>query len=220
MTILALDTCSVTASAAILSNGSLIGEHYIDSSLTHTETALSAIAFLFQTLGIFLKDIDLIAVTTGPGSYTGQRIGLATVKGLAQTLSTPLMPVSTLHALAHARLHCPYNIAPMLDARREQVYNAMFIGGDKLTRLTRDRAISVDGLIEELNGHKTLFTGCGAKAYREKIAAAMGNAAVFPQAEDYHIKASCVAAVAEQLYNETESCYTYNNISPLYLRGI
>lgn len=151
MNILALDSSSKAASCALVSEGRLIGEYYIDSGLTHSQTLMPMIEQLCNTSGISLQQVDRIAVSKGPGSFTGLRIGMANAKALAFALNIPCAGISTLLSLAY-NLHGREGIcATVLDARCHQVYYALFqLRHDKVIRLQEDAAAPMESLLESL----------------------------------------------------------------------
>lgn len=164
MKILALESSALTASAAVCEDGKVLGEYTLNNGNTHSETLLPMVESLFHFLGITAKDIDLFAVAAGPGSFTGVRIGTATAKGLAFGTGKPCIGVSTLEALAH-NLQVPGGlICPVMNARRKQVYTALFrSNGSQLERLMPDSAIGIDELDELLKAYEepVYLTGDG-----------------------------------------------------------
>jgi len=151
--ILALESSAKPASAAVCADGELLGQYFQNNGLTHSRTLLSMAESLLENLGISISDIDMIAVSKGPGSFTGVRIGVAAAKGLAWGLGKPVCGVSTLEAMAYQAPVPERLICTVMDARRNQVYNALFTwGGGKLARLRDDRAIPLDDLAREFGG--------------------------------------------------------------------
>ena len=153
MNILALDSTAKTASAAILSDGKVVAEFFVNNGKTHSEILLPMAEDVAARAHIPLSDMDYFAVTAGPGSFTGVRIGAATVKGLAFSLNEKknCVPVSTLEAIAQRLSPLDGVLCPVMDARRGEVYNALFrMENGTLTRLSSDRAISLSALGEEL----------------------------------------------------------------------
>lgn len=147
MNILAIESSAKAASAALCRDETLVAESYLNCGLTHSVTLLPLCQDLFAHTGTRLSDVDLIAVANGPGSFTGLRIGLATAKGLAWPEETPCLGVSTLEALAWNLCGVEGIVCCAMDARRQQVYNALFeMGPEGPRRLTEDRAISLDAL--------------------------------------------------------------------------
>ena len=150
MKILAIDSSAITASAALTEDGRLLGEFFLNTGLTHSETLMPMIQSVFQCAKAKPADVDLFAVSSGPGSFTGVRIGIASVKGLAMPFGTPCAGVSTLEAIAHNLAHLGGVVCAAMDARCGQVYGALFRArGGSLERLTPDRAISVEDLARE-----------------------------------------------------------------------
>lgn len=163
MLLLSVDSSAVTASAALTEDGRVIKSEFINKGLTHSETLLPLIENVME--GCAYKRLDAIAVTAGPGSFTGVRIGVATVKGLAFPCDIPCISVSTLEAIAYNFTDEKAVICAVMDARRMQFYNALFkVGNGRVTRLCEDRAISIDALREELKAYKNvIIAGDGAE---------------------------------------------------------
>jgi tRNA threonylcarbamoyladenosine biosynthesis protein TsaB len=149
--ILALDSTAIAASVALCDGEKLLGEYTIQNGNTHSETLLPMVESLLKAFDLTPRDMDLFAVSAGPGSFTGVRIGVATVKGLAFGSQTPCIGVSTLEALAQNLIDSDGLICPVMNARRKQVYTALFHCKDrKLTRLSPDDAIAIAELDEIL----------------------------------------------------------------------
>ena len=153
MHILAFDSTAKTASVALWRDGEILAEFFVNSGKTHSEILLPMAEDVLARAHVQISEIDYFAVTAGPGSFTGVRIGTATVKGLAFALTEEknCVPVSTLEAIAERLMPLDGIYVPVMDARRNEVYNAVFRAeGGVLTRLTPDRAISLAALAEEL----------------------------------------------------------------------
>ena len=158
MKILALDSTALTATVALCEDTRLIGLYTLNSGSTQSETLLPMVESLMKLMGWEVSDIDLFACSRGPGSFTGVRIGAATIKGLAFGTGKPCIGVSTLEALAHTMMGLGSNegtiFCPVMNARRGQVYNALFRCTDgRLTRLCDDRALSITELGDELHSY-------------------------------------------------------------------
>ncbi len=164
MKILAVDSSSRAASVAITSDGAVLGEFFINNKLTHSETLMKMVEDVFSVSKTNLSEITAIAVTTGPGSFTGIRIGIAAVKGLAFGSDKMCIPVSSLEAVAYNFIGEEKIVAVCFDARLSQVYNAIFkVSASGVERLTEDRAISINELIKELSGmENVVLAGDGA----------------------------------------------------------
>lgn len=166
MRILAFETSAKAASVALLEGDMLLGELYLNCGLTHSRTLLESAQRLLEITELTAKDIDAVACAAGPGSFTGVRIGVAAAKGFAWGREIPCYGVSTLEAMARSAACLGGVICCCMDARRAQVYNAVFERcGETLVRLREDRAISLDDLCEDLqNIEKTIFlVGDGAE---------------------------------------------------------
>jgi len=196
MKILAIDTSALTATAAILSDDTLLGEIGITTKLTHSQTIMPMIDELLKKVSLDITDIDLFACSEGPGSFTGLRIGIGTIKGLAYGLGKPVVGVSTLEALAHNISFTDLVIAPIMDARRGQVYNQLFqYKKGRLDCLTPPRALSIEELCDELT-ETTIFVGDGVKVHRDKISELMGEKAIFAPPQHQLQRAGNVAYAA------------------------
>ena len=151
MKILALETSAKAVSAAVSEDGKILCSGYQDTGLTHSRTLMPIVEHILKNTGLTVADMDAIAVAAGPGSFTGIRIGVAAAKGLAFAADKPAVGVSTLAAMARNVAFCDGLVVCAMDARRQQVYNALFEAKDgQLTRLTPDRAISLEDLAAEL----------------------------------------------------------------------
>ena len=165
MKILALESSATAASAAVCEDGRLLAQSFQNCGLTHSRTLLPMVRDMLRNCGLDLSDIDVIAVAAGPGSFTGLRIGISTAKGLAWPGDKPACGVSTLEAMAWNAAHIDGVICCAMDARRKQVYQAFFSAeGGRLTRLTPDRAISLEELFAEIKNMEKmpLLVGDGA----------------------------------------------------------
>jgi tRNA threonylcarbamoyladenosine biosynthesis protein TsaB len=149
--ILAIETSAKSVSAAVVENGVLLASAYQNMGLTHSRTLMPLVDGMLSAAGLRVQDMDLLAATNGPGSFTGLRIGVSALKGLAWALEKPCCGVSTLAAMARNLAHMEGLIVCAMDARRNQVYNALFLAQDGvLTRQCPDRAIGLAELVEEI----------------------------------------------------------------------
>lgn len=228
MKILSLDSTSVTASAAIIENGRTLAENFINNGLTHSQTLMPLVEKTLVDSGVSIKDIDLFAVTNGPGSFTGVRIGIASVKGMADALNKPCFAVSTLEAIAEPLKNEDVIACAVMDARCNQVYTAIFENGN---RICEDKAMLIDELGEELKQYnkKIVFIGDGAVLCYEKLcrggslcppaseAVILDNAEIAEENIRY-IHASSIGRLAEEKINNGESFTDSANLVPFYLR--
>ena len=151
MKILALETSAKAVYAAVSEDGKILASGYQDTGLTHSRTLMPIVEHILKNTDLTVADMDIIAAAVGPGSFTGIRIGVAAAKGLACASQKPVVGVSTLAAMARNVAFADGLVVCAMDARRQQVYNALFEAKDgRLTRLTEDRAISLADLAEEL----------------------------------------------------------------------
>lgn len=164
--ILGIDASAISAGCALLDNGKIIAEEFLNTSHTHSETLLPMISSMLKSAGAALRDVEKIAVSAGPGSFTGLRIGISTAKGLADAAHLPCVSVSTLEAIAYNFVGVDGVICACMDARRKQVYNGLFKSENGvITRICEDRAISLAELSEELSrfSDKVILAGDGAE---------------------------------------------------------
>lgn len=164
--ILGIDASAISAGCALLDNGRIIAESFLNTKHTHSETLLPMISSMLKSAGVELSDIEKIAVSAGPGSFTGLRIGISTAKGLGDAAGKPCVSVSTMEAIAFNFIGVDGVVCACMDARCKQVYNALFKSENGvITRLCEDRAISLAELSEELSrfSDKVIFAGDGAE---------------------------------------------------------
>lgn len=168
--LLSLDSSAVTASVALTDGDRVIKSEFVNSGLTHSETLLPMVKRVMGDNEF--SSLDAVAITAGPGSFTGVRIGVATVKGIAFAGNIPCYGVSTLEAIAYNFIHENCIVCAVMDARRLQFYNAIFkVENGVVTRLTPDRAISIDDLREELKQYDfVIIAGDGAALCSQNIA--------------------------------------------------
>lgn len=177
MRILALDSSGLVASAAVAEDDILLAEYTVNYKKTHSQTLLPMLDEICRMLELELSTVDAIAVCSGPGSFTGLRIGSATAKGLGLALDKPLVEVPTLEGLAYNLCGADGIICPLMDARRGQVYTGIYESvygenGWELRSLWDQRAVDIREALERLNslGRKVMLTGDGVPVYRERIA--------------------------------------------------
>lgn len=203
MKILGIDTTGQAAGAALLDGDKLLAEFALNYKLTHSQTILPMIAELMERTETAREDIDYIACSAGPGSFTGLRIGAATAKGLALALGRPVIPVPTLDALAYNVYEAHGIICPIMDARRQQVYSAFYTWTDgRLCRETDWLAESIETIIEIAEGfeQKVIFLGDGVPVHRERLAE--NPDFVFAPAHCSQQRAASVAALGRMLAEE------------------
>lgn len=228
MKILGVDSSSKSASVCILDDEKIIGEFFINNQLTHSQTLVPMIDDIMKDTATSLTSIDLFAVTSGPGSFTGVRIGISAVKGMAFALNKPCVTVSTLETMAMNFINEDCIVCSTMDARCNQVYNAIFsIQSGKISRLTEDRAISINDLYIELfktqnsqkninNVKKIILVGDGAIICYNSWDKKSLNINLAPEHLRYQ-RAYAVAQTGLRLFQEGKTIKS-SNLIPTYLR--
>ena len=217
MKILAIETSAKSVSAAVVEGGVPLASAYQNMGLTHSRTLMPLVDGMLSAAGLRVRDMDLLAAANGPGSFTGLRIGVSALKGLAWALEKPCCGVSTLAAMARNLAHMEGLIICAMDARRSQVYNALFRSeGGALHRLTEDRALPIKELEGELwpHGREVLLLGDGAALCHQAFS--MWGARLAPEGVRYQ-RASSVALLGEQAAKEGKTVPA-GELAPVYLR--
>lgn len=218
MNILAFDTSAKAASVAVCSEDKVLAEFSVNTGLTHSQTMMPMAQVALDCAKLGLDAIGAFAVAVGPGSFTGLRIGVAAVKGLAQTLGKPCVPVSTLEGLACNLAGFDGVACAVMDARCKQVYNALFACGQVPVRLCEDRAIAISELAEELRGEsrRIILVGDGAELCYAGLHPSLPSVELAPPALRYQ-KASSVALCAHRLCAQGK-LVSAEELVPSYLR--
>lgn len=218
MKILALESSAKAASCAVLEDGALLASAWQATGLTHSRTLLPMVEDMLQNSELAIQDMDAIAVAAGPGSFTGLRIGVAAVKGLAWAAEKPCIPVSTLEAMAWPLAHLEGNIVCAMDARRQQIYNAVFLAeGGELERLREDRALSLEEAAADLAGLDGPMTvvGDGAGLCFDYLTARGIDCRLAP----VHLRLQSAAGVALAAFRRwPEGGVSPQALTPVYLR--
>jgi tRNA threonylcarbamoyl adenosine modification protein YeaZ len=222
MKILGIDSSGMVASAAIVEDDILVAEYSVNFKKTHSETLLPMIDEIVRMTETELSDIDAIAVASGPGSFTGLRIGAATVKGLGLALDKPIVPVPTCEALAYNIWNFDGVVCPIMDARRSQVYTGVY-DTHAFNVLMDQNASSLDDLIAYLDEHyaatdvTVCFTGDGVPVYKEKIDNSLRAKHIYAPAHINRQRAAAVATLGMVYFKEGkyESAAEHK---PVYLR--
>ncbi len=220
MKILAFDGTARIASVAVLDDARILSLYTVDNGLTQSELLLPMAEDMLNALKLSFNDIGLYAVSVGPGSFTGVRIGVALVKGLAFGKNIPCVAVSTLEALAENLSPMDAIIVPCMDARRNQVYNAIFDGnGSDVRRLTPDRAISLSQLCEELKKYSDRRIYVCGDGYEVATAALTAGGIKCEKTPEILIgeNAASVARVGKRYFERGEAI-SDSNLTPTYLR--
>lgn len=194
MIVLGIETSTMQGGVALLEEEGLIAEAFLSVEATHSERLLPSIDRLLHDARLRLKEVDGIASAIGPGSFTGLRIGLSTAKGLALATGKPLVGVPTLEAMAFGLPFCHYQICPFLNAKKKEVYCALFrYEGETLVRVMEDSVLPLEALMERIN-EPTVFLGDALKAYGEALKKNLEDLALFPPRSR---RAGSAAGVAE-----------------------
>ncbi|MBQ3125102.1 MAG: tRNA (adenosine(37)-N6)-threonylcarbamoyltransferase complex dimerization subunit type 1 TsaB [Clostridia bacterium] len=213
MKILAIDTSSFPASVAIADDGILLGEYIIRNQRKHSQNIMMMTERLFDDLGMDISDIDVFAVTSGPGSFTGLRIGISSVRAFAQAMKKPVAAVNTLEALAYNFSFSDTVIVPMLDARRDEVFTAAYrFKNGTAEEITPPCVMTIDEICETYKTGNVIFTGDGAIIHKDELCGF--TLAPMNLSET---RASSLALAAYKKAEKNELC-DYNHVSPLYLR--
>ena len=219
MLILAFETSAKAASVALTENGKLLGEGYQNTGLTHSQTLMVMAEDVLKQCGKTAQEVEAVAVAEGPGSFTGVRIGVAAAKGFAWGKEIPCYGISTLEAMAESLGVFEGYVCPCMDARRSQVYNALFLAeGGKLTRVSEDRAIALADLKEELKDlKKSIFlVGDGANLCYNTLKEDVPNL-VLPPEHRIHQRAVGVAILAQRMA-DAGLAPSGGELTPNYLR--
>ena len=219
MLILAFETSAKAASVALHDGEKLLGESYQNTGLTHSQTLMVMAEDTLKQCGKTAQDVQAVAVAAGPGSFTGVRIGVAAAKGFAWGAEIPCFGVSTLEAMAESLGVYEGLVCACMDARRNQVYNAVFSAeGGVLTRVTEDRAIALSDLKEELKkAEKPVFlVGDGANLCYNTLRADVPNL-ILPPEHRIHQRAVGVAILAQRM-SDAGIAPSGGELEPNYLR--
>lgn len=216
MKILSLECSSLSAGAALIEDGKLIAESFLNTGLTHSQTLMPMVESMLKNTNTAVRDVDVISVSAGPGSFTGVRIGVAAAKGLADSFATPCFAVSSLEAIAYPFRDENAVVCAVMDARCNQVYTASFLKGE---RLFPDEAILIDELLEKLKGldKPVVFAGDGAKMCFERLSGELSKVILADEQRRFP-KASSVALIAYDKILSGEKTVGANELLPVYLR--
>ena len=217
MYILGIETSTKTGSVAIVSEYGVIAQYSLNIEVTHSERLMATVDRVLQDTGFTMADMDGYAVAIGPGSFTGLRIGLSTVKGLALVTGKPVAAVPTLKALAWNLPYAAYPICPMLDARKHEVYAATYrFEGSALVYDMAEAVISLSRLSERIS-EKTLFTGEASHLFHKDIREIFGDRALFAPLTAILPSAASVAEIGLDMMKSGKQADP-DNLTPMYIR--
>lgn len=218
MKLLAIDTSGPVCGVAILTEAGIAYECAAVNKLTHSTNLMPMVEAAFAATGLTVQDMDRIAVVTGPGSFTGVRIGVSTAKGLAHGAGKPCVAVDALEAMAAGVGEFSGIICPIQDARAGQVYGAAFSAGEERPdRLMEDTPLKVEEYVAAIQsmGDRFLFLGDGMPVQKAKLQALLGDAAVFAKPQQAFLRPAAVAHLGSLATEEMD----YLELMPMYLRA-
>ena len=218
MKVLGLDTSTLMTTCGVIDGKRLLGEYSLSQDMSHSEKLVPMVKEVLDSLSLKIEDIDLFGVALGPGSFTGLRIGIATIKAFAHVTNKPVVGVSTLEALA---FNLPYNevIVPMIDARRQRVYTGIYtFEGEMIKTIIKPCILEIEALIEILNKDydNIVLNGDGSIVFRELIKGTLKNKARFSTIGNNMCRASSICELALNRYNSNQLDNFYN-LAPDYL---
>lgn len=218
MNILAIDTSGPVMGCAVMSKGRIVHSIALNHGLTHSETLMPAVEEAMTGSGFRCEDMDVFAVVAGPGSFTGVRLGVCAAKGFAHAVGKPCVPIHALEALAMNFCGFDGLVCPILDARRGQVYCALFdVRSGMPVRVAEDDAIALGVLLARLpENERILFAGDGVGVHAEAIVQKLGDRARIAPANLRDLRADAVCALAEQKQDEWVPAH---ELRPVYLRA-
>ncbi|MCG8473271.1 MAG: tRNA (adenosine(37)-N6)-threonylcarbamoyltransferase complex dimerization subunit type 1 TsaB [Desulfobacterales bacterium] len=216
MRLLAVDTSTQACGVAVVDGQGLLSESLFASRQTHSRHLLSMIDETLARCGLTLSDMEGFAVTCGPGSFTGLRIGMSVVKALAETCGARIAGIPTLEALAFGARNCHVHVLPMLDARKGEVYSGLYASdGNGVAEVETPQAISPEGLLQKI-AEPVLCIGSGASVYRETIVETLGDLAAFSSDHEV-LRPSVVAELGLRCFASGEAVDPAGLV-PIYLR--
>lgn len=217
MKLLAIDTSGPVCGVAVMQDAQIVCDCAVNNKLTHSANLMPMVDYALTASGMTISDIDRIAVVTGPGSFTGVRIGVSTVKGLAHGANVPCVAVDALEAMAAGIPAFEGVICPIQDARAGQVYGAAFKAGMPPQRLMEDIPLKLEDYVNTIKsfGDRFLFLGDGMPVHRARLTELLGDAAVFAPPQNAYLRPASVAALAMNC----EELLDYTELMPMYLRA-
>lgn len=221
MRILAIESSSLVASVAIADENGIIAEYTTNYKKTHSVTLMPMVSEILNITSIDLKTVDLIGVSKGPGSFTGLRIGSATVKGLAHALNLPIASVPTLEVLANNIDKTDALICPMMDARRQQVYTGLYsYEGNNIIPVTEMMATDIETIIKIIKSKQkdVIFLGDGIKPNKNEIEQLMGDSKYYFASPQNNFQRAASLAICALRYEKEGKLESYMEHVPIYLR--
>jgi tRNA threonylcarbamoyladenosine biosynthesis protein TsaB len=219
MRILGVDTSTSCGSVGLINVGEVISDYLLNIPVTHSERLLGAIETVLREAHWSIENIDGWAISLGPGSFTGLRIGLSTVKGLAFATGKPVAGISTLDVLASQIAPTPYLICPILDARKKEVYTAFYRyeKACSLKRLSPYQTMRPEDLVQKIK-EQTIFLGDGVKTYKGFLLNSLPSWSIFPPASLHFPHGSIVAKLGSELLQKGKGL-DISTLIPIYVRS-
>lgn len=218
MKILGIDTSTSCGSVGLVIDEQVVSEYLLNISVTHSERLLGAIEFVLREARCPMEELDGWAISLGPGSFTGLRIGVSAIKGLAFATRKPVAGISTLDVLGSQISPTPHLICPILDARKKEVYTAFYRyeEGKLLKRLSQYQTMRPEDLIKKIE-ERTIFVGDGVKTYGDYIKKSLPSLSLFPPAPIHLPHGSTVARLGLELLLRGEYL-DLSTFTPIYVR--
>jgi tRNA threonylcarbamoyladenosine biosynthesis protein TsaB len=218
MIVIGVETATVVGSVAVVNDEGIIGECALNVRLNHSERLLPIIDQLLKNTDIPFSLIDGLVVSLGPGSFTGLRTGISTIKGLSLASGKPIVGISTLDGLAHNYPCGETLVCPMIDARKNEVFAALYRWNAslKLQKITTDLVIAPQKLLQNIN-ERVIFFGDGSLVYKSLIKEFLGSKALFAPSHLRYPRAATIACLGlEEL--QKGNTLAINNVTPVYVR--
>lgn len=220
MKVLGIDSSGMTATVALIEDDKLIAEFTVNNKRTHSETLMPMIDKVLTASETDIRDVELLAIAAGPGSFTGLRIGAATVKGLGMSLNVPVAAIPTCEGLAMNLSGTDRLVCPLMDARRNQVYTGLYrVSGDMPEAVIEQTACDISEIVDKVNeaGEKVIFLGDGAAIFKEYIESNIRVEFSFANANASLQRGASIASLG-LLYQKAGKTVSVDEFTPVYLR--
>lgn len=217
MIVLGIETSSTCGSVAVVEDKKVLGELFFNTGTKHSTKIVPSITNLLSTVGLDKADLEGIAVTSGPGSYTSLRIGISIAKGLAYSLDIPLIGISTLQCVAFNSIISPHLICSLIDARKGELYSALFrYNTGELERISEDQIVSIDYLCQAID-EKTVLIGDGLYLYKSTFVDRINGLVLFAPEHLCYGRASSCAILGIDNFKKAKRDEV-NTLVPKYIR--
>ncbi|MBP5192719.1 MAG: tRNA (adenosine(37)-N6)-threonylcarbamoyltransferase complex dimerization subunit type 1 TsaB [Eubacterium sp.] len=220
MKVLGIDSSGMTATVALIEDDKLIAEFTVNNKRTHSETLMPMIDKVLTASETDIRDVELLAIAAGPGSFTGLRIGAATVKGLGMSLDVPVAAIPTCEGLAMNLSGTDRLVCPLMDARRNQVYTGLYrVSGDMPEAVIEQTACDISEIVDKVNeaGEKVIFLGDGVAIFKEYIESNIRVEFSFANANASLQRGASIASLG-LLYQKAGKTVSVDEFTPVYLR--